>query len=60
MRTAAQRQPPKRPRKPSSQALGARSLSRQNWRKAASLMWPTREGAPSPLGRAMADALNDV
>lgn len=36
-RGALQRQAPKRPHKPSSQALGARMLERQHWRKAASL-----------------------
>jgi hypothetical protein len=34
---ALQRQAPKHPHKPSSQALGARTLWRQHWRKAASL-----------------------
>jgi hypothetical protein len=45
-RASIQRRPPKRPRKPSSQALGPRMLLRQHWRVAESLLrapgrpWP--------------------
>jgi hypothetical protein len=40
MKHAQQRQPPKRPHKPSSQAIGARMIGREHWRKAASLERP--------------------